>query len=134
MKTTFLALLLSLGAATAHAQVSQAWTLEHHQGVSYRSAAGACSAAGTFICDHVTVALDGRSVVLQFTEYAGHYMTFTGTADSEDPTLIDLAQAYLDGHPIGSIGQCVLIFQSGNLSQIICSALGTQIVFTGESK
>jgi hypothetical protein len=129
MKKLALALGLLL-CATAHAQVTHAWTLEHHQGVSVRSAAGTCSGAGTFICDHVTLMLDGRTVVLQFTEYAGHYTQFAGTADSEDRTLIDLDGAYLDGHQAGSTGQCVLFFQSGELSQIICSALGSQLVFT----
>lgn len=112
-------------AATAHGQVTQAWTLEHHQGMSARSTAGTCTAAGSFLCDAVTVALDGRSVLLQFTENAGHYTSLTGSVDSENPRLISVDQVYLDGQLEANQrpGQCELIFVSGELSQIICPAL-----------
>jgi hypothetical protein len=84
---------------------------------------GTCS---TFVCDAVTVAhLDDDKVLLQFTEYAGHYMSLTGTEDSEDPTLIELDQVYFDGHQIPQTnGQCVLIFKApGELDQVICPSL-----------
>jgi hypothetical protein len=65
VKAEFKALLvLALLCATSHAQVTQAWTVEHHQSAGIRSAAGTCSG---FICDHVTVTLDDRSAILQFT-------------------------------------------------------------------
>jgi hypothetical protein len=86
---------------------------------------GTCSAA-EFQCDHVTVAhLDDGKVLLQFTEYAGHYQSYVGAEDSEDHTLIDLNQVYLDGHEIPHAnGQCVLIFKApGELDQVICPAL-----------
>ena len=119
--------------ANAYGQVTQAWTVEPHQALSFRSAAGTCSGAGT-ACDHLTLIMDGRSVIFQLTEFASHYMQFAGRAGNDDPTLIDLYGVYLDGHQVGSTGQCVLFFKDGDLSQVICSALGSQFVFTGKTK
>jgi hypothetical protein len=133
MKMNKLGLALSLIlCAAARGQVTEAWTLGDHQSVNSRSAAGT---ADTFACDHVTVAFVDHSVILQFTEYAGHYMSFTGTADSVGSSLINLDEAYLDGHqiPTTADSQCALIFVSGELQQIICSGL-TFTVSNGESK
>ena len=104
--------------------------LGQDSGHEARSAAGTCSATG-FACDHLTILKEGRSVLLQFTENAGRYSGMSGTANSGDPTVIDLDQVYLDGHQIGSTGQCVLNFESGELSQVICPAL-TFTVRNGE--
>jgi hypothetical protein len=93
---------------------------------------GSCS--GGFKCDHVTLfTADGRSVV-QLTDQSDgfHYLTFAGFRDAEDPTLLDATEIVRDGKHVGVVGQC---FTRGDLSEIICSALGTQIVFTqGDSK
>jgi hypothetical protein len=98
---------------------------------------GVCSEAGTFLCDHVTVAhLEDGKTLLQFTAYASHYESLVGTADSEDPTLIELEAHYLDGLPLphASNGQCALIFKApGDLSEIICPSL-TFTVTEGLSK
>jgi hypothetical protein len=120
-------LLWAIAGATAHGQVAT--------DVWYRP--GTCSDAGTFVCDHVTVAhlKDGKTL-LQFTAYASHYESLVGTADSEDPTLIDLEASYLDGLPLPHAinGQCVLIFKApGQLEQIICPGLKFKVT-EGSSK
>ena len=106
---TLLALAV-LGAAHSRAQ-STAW-----------SKAGRCD-AGTFVCDAVTVSdLADGDRLLQFTEHAGHYLSYIGTVDSEDRTIVDITAAYFDGHRVSSAGQCVLIFKApSELSEIDCS-------------
>jgi hypothetical protein len=106
---TLLALVL-LSAAHSHAQ-NNTW-----------SKAGRCD-AGTFVCDHITVSdLASGDRLLQFTEYAGHYLSYVGTVDSADRTIVDITAAYFDGHPVSSTGQCVLIFKApSELSEIDCS-------------
>jgi hypothetical protein len=89
------------------------------------SAAGNCHAA-EFHCDHVTVShLDDGRVLLQFTEYAGHYMSFVGRADSEADTLVHVDESYLDGlSQSHADGQCSLVFKApGELVEVICPSL-----------
>jgi hypothetical protein len=112
--TVFLGMMLSLGAATAHAQtLSNIW-----------SRPGTCD-AGASVCDAVTVAaIDDGTKLLQFSEYNGHLTSYVGTPDTEDSTIVDITGAYLDGHEQpNSNGQCVLIFKApAQLEAITCSA------------
>jgi hypothetical protein len=112
MKIIWLLSLVLVGTTAAHGQ--DAW-----------SKPGTCSAA-SFTCDAVTVAHlnDGR-VLLQFSEYAGHLMSYVGREDSEDPTVIDIEGSYLDGLPLPRAnGQCALFFKAPEqLETITCPGL-----------
>jgi hypothetical protein len=80
---------------------------------------GTCRAA-EFQCDHVTVAtLDDGKVLLQFTEYAGHYVSIVGRSEGE---LVSVDESYLDGlSQAHAGGQCSLVFKAlGELSEVIC--------------
>jgi hypothetical protein len=94
-----------------------------------RSAAGTCTGGG-FSCDAATV-LRGAVQFTDNSESYTRYMTFAGFQDAEDPTMLHVTEIVRDGKHIGSVGQC---FTRGDLSEIVCSALGTQIVFTQGSK
>jgi hypothetical protein len=79
------------------------------------------------IVDHVTVAdQDNGEKLIQFTEHAGHYLSFTGIPDSEAPIIVDLTGMYLDGLASGHApyGQCVFVYKApGELESINCPNL-----------
>jgi hypothetical protein len=105
--------------ANAYGQVTQAWTVEPHQALSFRSAAGTCSGAG-FVCDHVTLFTEGERQILQFSDNSlgyTHLLTFAGTPDPQDTAVIHVTEVVRDGKLIGSSGSCSL-YQAG---KIVCS-------------